>query len=221
MTNGNDDLKCFFIPKDAIKLHTLSRDGKLVMGYETKDVMESKSTNILAVGQSNIWTVIPHFKLVVACNLSFFASSSGWDVRSHCRCTYCNLSSAEWRDSSVQHTDHNLLSLKQIQHYASIHSNHQQLSTKSKQPDTKGVIMPPILHFEPADYIVPLLHLLIGIFNKAWISMLFFLKEFVENVSDYEANMKDKLHDIEKDIYNINDKIDLHTVNMNMSYVIF
>ena len=47
--------------------------------------------------------------------------------------------------------------------------------------------------------------------------MLFFLEEFIENVSDYEANMKDKLHDIEKDIYNINDKIYLHTVNMNMS----
>ena len=51
--------------------------------------------------------------------------------------------------------------------------------------------MYPLLNIEPTDYIVPLLHLLIGIVNKAWISFSFFLDEFVENIGETESNLKD------------------------------
>ena len=61
-----------------------------------------------------------------------------------------------------------------------------------KKPDTKGIIMPPIFDIEPQDYIIPILHLLIGIVNKGWTSFVHFLDEFVENVSKVEAELKDK-----------------------------
>ena len=89
--------------------------------------------------------------------------------------------------------------------------------TKSKPPDTKGIIMYSLLNIEPTDYIVPLLHLLIGIVNKAWISFLFFLDEFVENVGEIESNLKDRLHEIQKSLKYINEEMELHTVNKNMA----
>ena len=77
--------------------------------------------------------------------------------------------------------------------------------------------MNPLLNIEPTDYIVPLLHLLIGIVNKAWISFLFFLDEFVENIGETESNLKDRLHEIQKSLKYINEEMELHTVNKNMA----
>ena len=53
--------------------------------------------------------------------------------------------------------------------------------------------MHPFLNFKPSDYIIPLLHLLIGIVNKSWSLLLFFLNEFVEEISDLEAELKDEM----------------------------
>ena len=72
------------------------------------------------------------------------------------------------------------MSLASLHHYASI--------KKQKNNDTKGVIMRPLLEVEPQFYIVPILHLLIGLVNKEWNTMLNFFDEFVENVSVQEAD---------------------------------
>ena len=77
--------------------------------------------------------------------------------------------------------------------------------------------MKPLLDIEPKNYIVPLLHLMIGIVNKASDSFLYFLDEFIENMGEIEAGLKDKLSDIENKINEIVDKIDVHTVNRNVS----
>ena len=54
---------------------------------------------------------------------------------------------------------------------------------------------------EPHDYIVPLLHLLIGLVNKVWTSLLQFLYEFVENVSEAEVVLKDSIVDLNKELH--------------------
>ena len=57
-------------------------------------------------------------------------------------------------------------------------------------PDSKGVVMLPQLKklkIDPSNYIIPLLHFIIGIVNKAWTSLLLFFDEFVENISSHEA----------------------------------
>ena len=46
--------------------------------------------------------------------------------------------------------------------------------------------------------------------------MLFFLEAFIDNISNYKAELKDKLHVIEKDIFYLNEDVEIHTVNMNM-----
>ena len=87
-----------------------------------------------------------------------------------------------------------------------------QSSDAKKKPDTKGVVMQPLLNIEPKHYIVPILHLLIGLVNKAWTSMGHFLDEFVENISLDEAKIKDEKIEIENVIAYLNDEIDIYTV---------
>ena len=77
--------------------------------------------------------------------------------------------------------------------------------------------MVPLLDFEPCDYITPLLHLLIGIVNKGWCSLGHFLDEFVENVSDTEAEIKDNILKLKEELHHLIEEIDIHTVNKNIA----
>ena len=77
--------------------------------------------------------------------------------------------------------------------------------------------MLPLLEFEPSDYITPLLHLLIGIVNKGWDSLCHFLDEFVEHVSQIEASLKDSICEIEKAKIELDNEIDIHTVNRDVA----
>ena len=77
--------------------------------------------------------------------------------------------------------------------------------------------MPPIFDIEPQDYIIPILHLLIGIVNKGWTSLGHFLDEFVENVSKVEAELKDKKHEIENELSYLDDEVDIYTVSKTMA----
>ena len=61
------------------------------------------------------------------------------------------------------------------------------MSNKPEKLDTKGVVMKPLLDIDPKYYIDPLLHLLIGIVNKLWSSLLHFLDKFVEKITLYES----------------------------------
>jgi hypothetical protein len=70
---------------------------------------------------------------------------------------------------------------------------------KSQKPDTKGVIMSPQLNIEPSDYIIPILHLLIGLVNKARISLIHFFDEFVDNISIKEATVNHNMAYLECD----------------------
>ena len=77
--------------------------------------------------------------------------------------------------------------------------------------------MLPLIDVEPIDYIVPILHLLIGIVNKGWTSMGHFLDEFVENVSDAKFELKDELLLLEAEIQDFNDETEILTVNRDMA----
>ena len=77
--------------------------------------------------------------------------------------------------------------------------------------------MPPLLDIDPKYYVTPILHLLIGLVNKAWQSMIHFFDEFVENVSNEEAKIKDEKVDIENKLAYLDDEIDIHTVTKMMA----
>ena len=102
------------------------------------------------------------------------------------------------------------MTLSLLQQYASINAS-------NPKADTKGVIMNPQLLIEPKYYVVPILHLLIGLVNKVWTSLLFFLDEFIELVSPAEAEMKEKCQLYDEAMKEIKEEIDIHTVNKNFA----
>ena len=60
--------------------------------------------------------------------------------------------------------------------------------------------MHPLLEVEPDFYIVPILHLLIGLVNKEWRTMLHFFDEFVKQVSDIELQLKERKIELEGEL---------------------
>ena len=155
-------------------------------------------------------TVISHFKVVISGDLSFYSTATGRDGHSHVRCTYCDLTSAQWNDSSNFNTTGTPMTLELLHHPANLHHS-------NPKADSKGVVMSPQLQVEPAMYIVPLLHLLIGLVNKLWSSMCHFLDEFVETIGQKEAGLKEKCEEYGLLIECINEEIEIHTVNKNIA----
>ena len=124
---------------------------------------------------------------------------------------FCDLTQSEWKEPNAH--PGNTLTLSSLQQYSNLYAS------TSKKSDTKGVIMPPQLNVEPKRYIVPLLHLLIGLVNKAWSSMLLFFDKFVEKVSAREATIKDNIINCETYLAYVNEEIDIMKVNKNMAYL--
>ena len=85
--------------------------------------------------------------------------------------------------------------------------------------DTKGVVMVPQLNVEPSTYIIPLLHLLIAMVNKAWVCLVFFFDKFVENITKLEMEIKDDTQECKSFIANIESELEMLIVNKNMAYL--
>ena len=73
--------------------------------------------------------------------------------------------------------------------------------------------MLPLFEVDPHFYMVPILHLLIGLVNKEWITMLRFFDEFVENVSEKEADLKVKRDELKMKIDEIDTDLEILTVD--------
>ena len=205
-------VKCIFLPLTATNLRTVKNDISYYIKYDINERNEQMKVDIdgeYQLSQIEIKKVLPSMKIVIAGDLAYFATCTGRDGHSHCRCPYCDLTKSSWSNSYVTPTP---ISLKMLHNLATIHQ-----SSTSKTDDTKGVIMAPLLEVEPFYYIVPILHLLIGIVNKEWTSMVHFFDEFVENVSDLEATLKDKKLEHDIFLHNIKEDIDVLTVNKDMA----
>ena len=80
--------------------------------------------------------------------------------------------------------------------------------------------MKPQLNIEPRNYIMPLLHLLISVVNKAWSCLVYFFDKFVENISSSEAAIKDNITEYETELVNIENELEILIVNKNMTYAV-
>ena len=67
--------------------------------------------------------------------------------------------------------------------------------------------MKPQILIEPQYYIIPLLHLMIGIANNSWWSMYYFFDKFVGNISDKEEALEYLVRNIENGIETLNEDI--------------
>ena len=85
------------------------------------------------------------------------------------------------------------------------------IPTLPSKPDTKGVKSMPQWRIEPRRLIVPLLHLEIGLLNKAWASLNSYLDTYVENMSEKEKKLREKLHEKNEAMTELNESIELCT----------
>ena len=171
----SENVKCMLITSGSTNIHTLVTDGQLYLCYSNggKNVSidmkcKSESTDL------PVWVVIPMFRVVIAGDLSFFATSSGRDGHSHVRCPYCDLTSSSWQPNN--HSTGIPMTLELLEYYAQQHHS-------NPKSDTKGVVMSPLIKIDPSRYIIPILHLLIGLVNKGWVSMCQFIDKFVESMA--------------------------------------
>ena len=58
----------------------------------------------------------------------------------------------------------------------------------------------PLWDVEPSKFIVPLLHLEIGLVNKAWAVFHFFLRDKIDYISNSEMTMRTKLHNLKQEL---------------------
>ena len=211
-------IQCKFLPCESINITTTTTDTKSVVLMYTID-SNTVSTTIkfpepIYKDQNHpvhIWTVIGCFKTVIAGDLSFFATSTGRDGHSHCRCAYCDGSYQSWNDETSPPPQQ--MTLSTLHQLATLRLN----SKKPKQLDTKGVVMKPLFDIEPCFYIVPLLHLLIGVVNKLWSSLLLFLEEFVEKITIRESDLKESIKDSDRRINAVDEEMEVLTVNKQMA----
>ena len=101
--NGRGEIRCIFLPKSSSDIHTCIKLGHLYLVYTHNGKNEEKSVHLSPTGVSSAWIFIPSFKMIVAGDLSFFATCTGRDGRSHCRCTYCHLSPSECKNNQMSH----------------------------------------------------------------------------------------------------------------------
>ena len=212
-------ITCKFLPHDASDIiATIAGTSAIKLSYSlpsspdaiVSSLVETNEPIYLATNhQIQIWTVIHRIKIVIAGDLSFFATSTGRDGHSHCRCVYCDGSYQSWNDPSSPPSS--VMTLPRLHQLAHRHS----ISTK--KIDTKGVVMHPLIEIDPNRYIVPLLHLEIGIVNKLWSSMLHFFDEFVENITELESTLRNEIQECKDQINTHSEEMEVLTVNRLMA----
>ena len=71
---NENGLKTFFIPKNSTNLHTFTQEQIIYLQYQSNGESISRNTKLSDSGQCIIWTVITNMKMIVAGDLSFFAT---------------------------------------------------------------------------------------------------------------------------------------------------
>ena len=146
------EVQCLLLPKQCTSIHTSVNLSTINVHYNESDKITTVPLNIPPVDLPiSYWTAIPSFDILVTGDLSFYATATGCDGHSHCRCVYCDSTYTQWNDDSNKPTG-NPMSLSLLNHYAKSYTDH-----ATSKIDTKGVVMKPQLNIEPTNYIVPLL----------------------------------------------------------------
>jgi hypothetical protein len=114
---------------------------------------------------SSILFVIPHFKVFLTGDLSYYADILGMPNSCSYWCPFCLLSRPEWQESALNTGEKRTAEfLEDI--YERIKKDHQK---KLKAMDKKGVSC--AQHYKcltPEDLVPPLLHMEIGMVNQVW-----------------------------------------------------
>jgi hypothetical protein len=161
----------FCIENDVLtyNLHTDHQDG-FMMKYAHEEKLGNGSIIIL---------IIPHFKIFITGDLSFYADVLGMPKSSSYWCPWCLLSRVEWQQSADNEGE------KRTAEF--LHETYEavrQDTAKRMQPtEWKGVTCS--LHYKtlgPDDFVPPLLHMEMGLVNQVWDDVETWIDDEVERI---------------------------------------
>ena len=169
----NIDVVC--IPKnvrDVVRTSVSNGIVELCWPIENGETKRIHLKHLTSKGVS-IWDVIENFYYNISGDIAYFFTMQGRDGSSSCKCPYCDLKIGDWKKSRRKG---NLLTIETLRecektHFAWVKDCEKAEALgkrKPKKPDTLGVCGKLHCSADPQRYILPILHLLTGLFNKSF-----------------------------------------------------
>ena len=159
--------------------------------------------NYVANGEYNILTTIPshRVKLAITGDLAWYATMLGKPGMDSKWCAFCDLPCSQW--STVAQIKGCLWSRDSLKAQLNIVSNN--INNKMEAREKKGVKFKPILDICPSIFIMPPLHIKLGIVNRVFIkqegySYISWSQRRIENIPTAEKIAWNMLQSSKKDI---------------------
>ena len=221
--DNNIDLVC--IPKNVRdSVRTSVSNGKVELCWPIEDG-ETKRIHLkhLTSKDVRIWPIIENFYYNIAGDIAYFHTIQGRDGTSSCRCPYCDLKIGDWKKSRDKG---NLLTIDKLRECEKTYFEWVKDCEKAKaegkkppkKPDTLGVSGKIHCSADPQRYILPILHLLIGLLNKSLQELRDWLDVKVELIGEEEMKMRKELVDIMKDLAVIDERVEAIKVERQECY---
>ena len=133
-----------------------------------------------------IWTIVEEFTNFVCGDLAFYATIQGSDGTSTCRCPYCTLTAVQWKLELEDQPPIEPITLPLLERYATLYST-------NPKANTFGVKAPPLWLIDPTKYTISVLHIMMGLINKALQELITWIDSNVEMVSEREQIQRNKV----------------------------
>ena len=209
----NIDVVC--IPKnvrDVVRTSVSNGIVELCWPIENGETKRIHLKHLTSKGVS-IWDVIENFYYNISGDIAYFFTMQGRDGSSSCKCPYCDLKIGDWKKSRRKG---NLLTIETLRecektHFAWVKDCEKAEALgkrKPKKPDTLGVCGKLHCSADPQRYILPILHLLTGLFNKSFQELRDWLDVQVELIGEEEMKMRKDLIEIIKELAVIDKRLE-------------
>ena len=134
------------------------------------------------------WVVIPDFTLFICGDLAWYALAMGRNGCSGSRCPYCILKISEFQ---MEDKDCLPLTLEKLNQCSIAYHD------PDDKSDTLGVRYRPMVQEENMNYILPCLHVKIGLTNKILQSFLDFIDRYIEALPEVEIKRRKELKELQ------------------------
>jgi hypothetical protein len=143
------------------------------------------------------WSVIDNFYYSVAGDIAYFMTIQGRGPSTTSRCPYCDLKASQWKRSKKKGNLLTLVILREMQEkWFKYVKDCEEAKASGKvpppKPDTLGVTGEIHCSADPARFTLPILHLLIGLLNKALEDFRLWLDVHVEFIGKEEMALRKK-----------------------------
>ena len=215
-----ENYEVVLVPKTSFDSINFSmEDEKVMMKWivepETSEI-KKEMKNLASDKNLELWKVIENFYCSVAGDHAFFATIQGRDGSSSRLCPYCSLNINEWKRGKTA-KDATTLTLDVLKKMEKKYFEWEKEAKEAKakglkappKPDTFGVCGKVQWNADPSTFTLPMLHLLIGLLNKALEDMKAWLDTHVELIGDAEMAIRRNCMAVIKEHLEVTERLDI------------